>query len=154
MAPTQFVLLAARAVVTGGQEPELPGAGAVKRKEGGRDDSKVAPSVGRSVGLLPRFSSSEAIGPTDLRKEAVAAAATAADEWQWRRRRRRRRASHMDCPSLATMHGSAGGGGHGGGGGGGGVGSPADAENSGAPPVAVAAAAAAGPPRPSDFRKE
>jgi len=152
MAPTQFVLLAARAVVTGGQEPELPGAGAVKRKEGGRDDSKVAPSVGRSVGLLPRFSSSEAIGPTDLRKEAVAAAA--ADEWQWRRRRRRRRASHMDCPSLATMHGSAGGGGHGGGGGGGGVGSPADAENSGAPPVAVAAAAAAGPPRPSDFRKE
>ena len=46
-----------------------------------------------------------------------------------------RRARHMDCPSLATMHGSAGGGGDGGSGGqgcdGGDVGSPADAENVG-----------------------
>jgi len=46
-----------------------------------------------------------------------------------------RRARHMDCPSLATMHGRAGGGGDGGSGGqgcdGGDVGSPADAENVG-----------------------
>jgi len=58
MAPTQFVLLAARAVVTGGQEPELPGAGEggrslVKRKEGillkDMDGQKVGSSaVGRS----------------------------------------------------------------------------------------------------------
>lgn len=52
MAPTQFVLLAARAVVTGGQEPELPGAGAVKRKEGGTTRRSLPPSVCWSVSFL------------------------------------------------------------------------------------------------------
>jgi len=69
MAPIQFVLLAARAVVTGGQEPELPGAGAVKRKEGWKEGGTTRRSLRRSVGLLPRFSSSEAIGRTDRPSE-------------------------------------------------------------------------------------
>lgn len=74
MAPTQFVLLAARAVVTGGQEPELPGAGAVKRKEGGTTRRSLPPSVVRSVSFLDLVLPRPSDRPTFGRR-------------QWRRRR-------------------------------------------------------------------
>lgn len=85
MAPTQFVLLAARAVVTGGQEPELPGAGAVKRKEGGTTRRSLRPSVGWSVSFLDLVLPRPSDRPTFGRR-------------QWQRRRRR------------PMNGSGGGG--------------------------------------------
>lgn len=75
MAPTLFVLLAARAVVTGGQEPELPGAGAVKRKEGGTTRRSLPPSVVRSVSFLDLVLPRPSDRPTFGRR-------------QWRRRRR------------------------------------------------------------------
>lgn len=74
MAPTQFVLLAARTVVTGGQEPELPGAGAVKRKEGGTTRRSLPPSVVRSVSFLDLVLPRPSDRPTFGRR-------------QWRRRR-------------------------------------------------------------------